>query len=285
MEIRFEKVNFRYKGLSETTHALKGVDLTINETGEFIAVVGQTGSGKSTLVQLMNGLLIPNSGTVNVFGFELPPKKRQKINQLRQEVGLVFQFPEYQLFEETVLKDIMFGPKNFKKTAKDAEERARNAAKLVGLEDEVLETSPFKISGGQMRRAAIAGILAMDPKVLVLDEPTRGLDPQGRLEMMELFKEIHETTNKTIILITHDMDLVSEYAKRVIVLKEGEVVFDGTKEKLFSDENFESYHLSYPTPLKILKYLEKEIGLPYQENYTYESLINYIKEAKKWTIL
>lgn len=281
MEIRFEKVNFNYKGLSETTHALKEVSLTINATNEFIAVVGQTGSGKSTLVQLMNGLLIPNSGTVDVFGFMLPPKRRQKINQLRQEVGLVFQFPEYQLFEETVLKDIMFGPKNFKKTAKDAEKRALEAAKMVGLSDEILQSSPFKISGGQMRRAAIAGILAMDPKVLVLDEPTRGLDPQGRNDMMELFKEIHETTNKTIILITHDMDLVSEYAKRVIVLKDGKVAFDGKKEDLFEDPNFDEYHLSLPTSLKILKELEKEAGIKYVPQYTYHDLVNYLKGVKK----
>ena len=280
MEIRFEKVNFRYKGLTEITHALTDVDLTINENNEFIAVVGQTGSGKSTLVQLMNGLLIPNSGIVDVFGFKLPPQKRQKINQLRQEVGLVFQFPEYQLFEETVLKDIMFGPKNFKKTAKDAEERARAAAKLVGLDEEILKSSPFRISGGQMRRVAIAGILAMDPRVLVLDEPTRGLDPQGRQEIMDLFKHIHETTNKTVILITHDMDLVSEYTKRVIVLKDGSIAFDGAKEDLFSDPNFEDYHLSLPTPLKILKYLEKEIGLPYQPKYSYQSLIEYIRGTK-----
>lgn len=280
MEIRFEKVNFQYSGLTDTTHALKGVDLTINGTGEFIAVVGHTGSGKSTLVQLMNGLLVPNSGVVNAFGFKLPAKKRQKINELRQEVGLVFQFPEYQLFEETVLKDIMFGPKNFKKTAANAEERALEAAKLVGLNDEILKASPFRISGGQMRRAAIAGILAMDPKVLVLDEPTRGLDPQGRIEMMELFKEIHEKTNKTIILITHDMDLVSEYAKRVIVLSDGLITFDGTKEELFEKENFKDYHLSEPQTIKILKYLEEETGLKFEEKYTYESLLEYIVEAR-----
>ncbi|MGI6787453.1 MAG: energy-coupling factor transporter ATPase [Acholeplasmataceae bacterium] len=280
MEIRFEKVNFQYSGLTDTTHALKEVDLKIEGKGEFIAVVGHTGSGKSTLVQLMNGLLIPKSGEVNVFGFTLPPKKRQKINQLRQEVGLVFQFPEYQLFEETVLKDIMFGPKNFKKTAADAEKRALEAAKMVGLSSDVLQASPFRISGGQMRRAAIAGILAMDPKVLVLDEPTRGLDPQGRTEMMELFKEIHEETNKTIILITHDMDLVSEYAKRVIVLNDGVITFDGNKEELFQQEDFEKYHLSEPSTIKILKYLESETGLKFTEKYTYDSLLQYIVEAK-----
>lgn len=280
MEIRFEKVNFQYSGLTDTTHALKGVDLKIEGTGEFIAVVGHIGSGKSTLVQLMNGLLVPNSGVVNVFGFRLPAKRNQKINELRQEVGLVFQFPEYQLFEETVLKDIMFGPKNFKKTKVNAEERALEAAKLVGLDDNILKSSPFRISGGQMRRAAIAGILAMDPKVLVLDEPTRGLDPQGRREMMDLFKEIHEKTNKTIILITHDMDLVSEYAKRVIVLSDGLITFDGTKEELFEKEDFKDYHLSEPQTIKILKYLEEEIGLKFKEKYTYDSLLEYIVEGE-----
>ena len=280
MQIKFTDVNYKYEGLQVDSHALHDINLAIDQNNEFIAIVGHTGSGKSTLVQHMNALLMPMSGEVDVFGFKLPAKKRQKINPLRQEVGLVFQFPEYQLFEETVLKDIMFGPKNFKKLKKDAEQRARKAAEMVGIDDELLEKSPFRISGGQMRRAAIAGILAMDPKVLVLDEPTRGLDPKGRDDMMDLFKEIHEKTHKSIILITHDMDVVGKYAKRVIVLDKGEIVYDGTKEDLFEHPDFHKFNLEYPTPIKILKYLEKEIGLPYNPQYNLEDLKAYLKEAK-----
>ena len=171
---------------------LKNIDLSIEAQKEFIAIVGHTGSGKSTLVQHMNALLLPNEGHVIVFGQQLPPKKSEKINYLRQKVGLVFQFPEYQLFEETIIKDIMFGPKNFKETAGHALESAKKAATIVGIDESLYEQSPFRISGGQMRRVAVAGILAMEPEILVLDEPTRGLDPKGRTDLMEIFKEIHE---------------------------------------------------------------------------------------------
>jgi len=279
MGIQFKDVSFSYKGLKVNNDAIRHINLDIKSKNEFIAIVGQTGSGKSTLVQHMNALLLPSSGNVVVFGQNLPPKKKEKINYLRQKVGLVFQFPEYQLFEETIIKDIMFGPKNFKSTEIDAMEMAKRAAQIVGIDESLYEQSPFRISGGQMRRVAIAGILAMEPEILVLDEPTRGLDPQGRNDLMEIFKELHEKDNKTIILISHDMDLVSEYAKRVIVLDEGELVFDGTKEALFEHPNFDSFHLDLPTPLKILKYLEKEVGIPYLPKYDFDSLLNYLKEV------
>ncbi len=279
MGIQFKDVSYAYKGLKVNYDAIQHIDLTLEGKGEFIAIVGQTGSGKSTLVQHMNALLLPNSGKVVVFGQELPPKKKEKINYLRQKVGLVFQFPEYQLFEETILKDIMFGPKNFKSTEANAESMARKAAQIVGIDESLYEQSPFRISGGQMRRVAVAGILAMEPEVLVLDEPTRGLDPKGRRDLMTIFKSLHETEGKTIILISHDMDLVSEYAKRVIVLKEGHLVFDGKKEDLFEHPEFEQFHLDLPTPLKILKHLEKTVGVPYQPKYDFDSLLSYLKEV------
>jgi len=279
MGIQFKDVSYAYKGLKVNYDAIGHINLTIKAKGEFIAIVGQTGSGKSTLVQHMNALLLPTSGNVVVFGQNLPPKKKEKINFLRQKVGLVFQFPEYQLFEETILKDIMFGPKNFKSTEAQAMEMAKRAASIVGIDESMYDQSPFRISGGQMRRVAVAGILAMEPEILVLDEPTRGLDPRGRRDLMKIFNDLHEKNNQTIILISHDMDLVSEYAKRVIVLKEGSIVFDGKKEALFEHPDFETFHLDLPTPLKILKHLEKEVGIPYQPKYDFESLLNHLKEV------
>lgn len=279
MGIQFKDVSYSYKGLRVDYDAIGNINLEIEPQGEFIAIVGQTGSGKSTLVQHMNALLLPSSGNVVVFGQNLPPKKKEKINFLRQKVGLVFQFPEYQLFEETILKDIMFGPKNFKSSEAEATEKAKRAAAKVGIGESLYSQSPFRISGGQMRRVAIAGILAMEPEILVLDEPTRGLDPKGRTDLMEIFNSIHKNEGKTIILISHDMDLVSQYAKRVIVLDEGKIVFDGKKEDLFEHPKFISFHLDLPTPLKILKHLEKEVGIPYMPKYDFQSLLQYLKEV------
>ncbi|MFA6801277.1 MAG: energy-coupling factor transporter ATPase [Acholeplasmataceae bacterium] len=280
MGIQFKQVSYQYQGIKTKYLALDNVSLNIDQQGEFIAIVGHTGSGKSTLVQHMNALLLPTSGELIVFGQKLPPKKNEKINHLRQKVGLVFQFPEYQLFEETIIKDIMFGPKNFKISDEEALIRATNAAHIVGIDDTLFEQSPFRISGGQMRRVAVAGILAMQPDVLVLDEPTRGLDPKGKTELMNIFVNLHEQKNQSIILITHDMDIVSQYAKRVIVLEAGKVVFDGKKEDLFEHENFDSFHLELPTPLKILKHLEKTLNIKYKPFYDFDSLYQHLKEVK-----
>ena len=277
MGIQFKDVGYAYRGLKVNYDAIRHINLNISPKGEFIAIVGHTGSGKSTLVQHMNALLLPTSGEVVVFGQSLPPKKKEKINFLRQKVGLVFQFPEYQLFEESIIKDIMFGPKNFKFTEAEALEQAKKAASIVGIDESLYQQSPFRISGGQMRRVAVAGILAMEPEILVLDEPTRGLDPKGRKDLMEIFKSIHENEDKTIILISHDMDLVSEYADRIIVLDDGDIVFDGKKEDLFAHPSFESFHLDLPTPLKILKHLEETIGIPYVPKYDFDSLLRYLK--------
>lgn len=280
MGIQFKNVDHKYPSFTNSTDAIVNINLNIDKTGEFVAIVGATGAGKSTLVQHMNALLLPTSGTVSICGTNLPPKKNEKINHLRQKVGLVFQFPEYQLFENTIIEDISFGPKNFKATKDKALENAKKAANLVKIDESMYDKSPFQISGGQMRRVAVAGILAMDPDILVLDEPTRGLDPLGRNETMEIFKNIHENENKSIVLITHDMDLVSKYAKRVVVLKEGKIVFDGKKEELFIHPNFKDFSLDYPTPLKILKYLNETLNIPFVPKYTKEDLISYLKEVK-----
>ena len=281
MGIQFQQVNFAYQGIKKRYVALKDIQLNIKENGEFVAIVGHTGSGKSTLVQHMNALLLPTSGTLRVFDQVLPPRKKEKINHLRQKVGLVFQFPEYQLFEETIIKDIMFGPKNFKISDEEARKKAEYAADLVGISSDLYEQSPFRISGGQMRRVAVAGILAMQPKILVLDEPTRGLDPKGRKDLMDVFIRLHQEENKSIVLISHDMDIIAKYAKRVIVLDKGEIVFDGKKEDLFEHPQFESFHLELPTSLKILKHLEKTVGIPYQPQYDFDHLMAYLKEVSQ----
>ncbi len=278
MGILFKDVSYAYKGVKDDRfEAINGINLKIKD-GEFVAIIGKTGSGKSTLVQHMNALLQPSKGTVEIYGNILPKKRKQKIGPIRKHVGLVFQFPEYQLFEYTVLKDIMFGPKNFGLKEEEAEKKAREAAKLVGLGDEILERSPFRISGGQMRRTAIAGILAMEPHVLVLDEPTRGLDPQGAKEVMELFNKIHEEYNKTIVLVSHDMNIVSKYAKRIIVLKDGKIVFDGNREELFLSINFKDFSLEKPLALELMEYLSETLNIPFKPLFNEEDIISYLKE-------
>lgn len=279
MDIQFNKVGYAYQGFKKLYQALTDIDLNIHESGEVVAIIGQTGSGKSTLVQHMNALLKPTSGTVNILGTVLPSKKKIKINHLRQKVGLVFQFPEYQLFEINILKDVEFGPLNFKETKADATKYATEALKTVGIDESLFVESPFRISGGQMRRVAIAGILAMKPHILVLDEPTRGLDPQGKDDMMELFLDIHKKENKTIVMITHDMDIVATYAKRVVVLDQGRIVFDGKKEDLFLSPHFNTFHLDYPTPMKILNNLHEKLGIPKKLVLSKKELLDYLKEV------
>ncbi len=281
MGIQLQKVSFNYPGFKREYHALKEVDLKIDKDGEFIAILGQTGSGKSTLVQHLNALIKPSSGTINILGTILPTKKKIKVNPIRQKVGLVFQFPEYQLFEITILKDVAFGPTNFKETKVHAINYAKEALSLVGIDESMYEESPFRISGGEMRRVAIAGILAMKPDILVLDEPTRGLDPQGRIDIMEMFNQIHHKNNKTILMITHDMDIVAKYAKRVIVLNEGHLVFDGKPNDLFTHPNFNEFHLDYPTPMKILNTLSEKLNIPKQLVLSNDELINHLRGSLK----
>ena len=262
MEINFRNVNFTYDSRSKL-ETLKNINLTISKSGEFISILGHTGSGKSTLVQLMNALIIPTSGNLTILNQEIKTKKQKNKNlkDIRKQIGLVFQFPEYQLFEETVLKDVMFGPMNFGKTKEEAKEIAIKTLKELNVDESLYEKSPFNLSGGQKRKVAIAGILASNPDILILDEPTVGLDPVGKQELLELLKHIHETTNKTIIIITHDMNVVTKYTKRTLVLSSGEIVYDGKTKELFQNyKKLEQYNLDLPYISKIaLKLQEKQL--------------------------
>ena len=283
MEINFRNVNFTYDSKSKL-ETLKNINLTISESNEFISILGHTGSGKSTLVQLMNALIIPTSGNLTILNQEIKTKKNKNKNlkEIRKQIGLVFQFPEYQLFEETVLKDVMFGPMNFGKTKEEAEEIAIKTLKQLNVDESLYEKSPFNLSGGQKRKVAIAGILASDPDILILDEPTVGLDPVGRHELLELLKNIHETTNKTIILITHDMNVVTKYTRRTLVLNNGEIVYDGKTKELFENyKKLEYYNLDLPYISKIaLKLKEQELIDFSKLPLTLEELHNLIQEAK-----
>lgn len=238
MSITFKEVEHLYaKETPFEYHALKGVNLTIKE-GSFTAIIGQTGSGKSTLIQHINALLLPTSGSITIDEYLISAtNKPDKLKPLRKKAGLVFQFPEYQLFEETIEKDIIFGPTNFGVLEKEAKEVAKKVLAEVGLDQSYLQKSPFDLSGGQKRRVAIAGILAMNPDILILDEPTAGLDPQGTKEMMQLFKQIH-STGKTIIIVTHDMNHVLEYCDEVVVMNQGKVERHDSVTNVFKDSEY-----------------------------------------------
>jgi len=247
MGIALENVSFTYQeGTPLASTALSDVSLTI-EDGSYTALIGHTGSGKSTILQLLNGLLVPSQGSVRVFDTLITSTSKNKdIRQIRKQVGLVFQFAENQIFEETVLKDVAFGPQNFGVSEEDAEQIAREKLALVGIAESLFDRSPFELSGGQMRRVAIAGILAMEPAILVLDEPTAGLDPLGRKELMNLFKKLHQS-GMTIVLVTHLMDDVAEYANQVYVMEKGRLVKGGKPSDVFQDVVFmEEVQLGVP---------------------------------------
>ncbi len=247
MGIALENVSFTYQeGTPLASTALSDVSLTIKD-GSYTALIGHTGSGKSTILQLLNGLLVPSQGSVRVFDTLITSTSKNKdIRQIRKQVGLVFQFAENQIFEETVLKDVAFGPQNFGVSEEDAEQIAREKLALVGIDESLFERSPFELSGGQMRRVAIAGILAMEPAILVLDEPTAGLDPLGRKELMNLFKKLHQS-GMTIVLVTHLMDDVAEYANQVYVMEKGHLVKGGKPSDVFQDVVFmEEVQLGVP---------------------------------------
>ena len=247
MGIALENVSFTYQeGTPLASAALLDVSLTI-EDGSYTALIGHTGSGKSTILQLLNGLLVPSQGSVRVFDTLITSTSKNKdIRQIRKQVGLVFQFAENQIFEETVLKDVAFGPQNFGVSEEDAEQIARKKLALVGIDESLFDRSPFELSGGQMRRVAIAGILAMEPAILVLDEPTAGLDPLGRKELMNLFKKLHQS-EMTIVLVTHLMDDVAEYANQVYVMEKGHLVKGGKPSDVFQDVVFmEEVQLGVP---------------------------------------
>lgn len=248
MDIRFKQVGFAYQaGTPFEMRALHDVTFSVKD-GSYVAIIGHTGSGKSTILQHLNALLKPTEGIVELGDKTINSTTGNKdLKPLRKKVGIVFQFPEAQLFEETVEKDIAFGPKNFGVSEEEALKIAAEVVKTVGLPEEVLKKSPFDLSGGQMRRVAIAGVLAMKPEVLVLDEPTAGLDPKGRLEMMEMFYKLNKEQNMTIVLVTHQMNDVSDYADHVIVIESGNVVKEGSPKEVFSDASW---------------LLEKQLGVP-----------------------
>jgi len=284
MAIKFEQVNFNYKSMDgKDFQALKNINLEIKSKGEFITLIGETGSGKSTLVQHMNALVKPSSGEVTVYGIKVykDVKKKNnkvKLNPLRQKVGLVFQFPDYQLFEESVQKDIIFGPKNFGVSEEEAIARAEKYIELVGLDRTYLDRSPFNLSGGEKKRVSIAGILAMEPDILVLDEPTSGLDPKGRDALLDLFTEIHNELNNTVIIITHDMNTVYKYSSRVLVMNDGELVYDGTSGKLFKTDKLEEWNLDLPEIIEITRNLEKKMNIKFKETpHTIDELFKLVK--------
>ena len=272
MGISLENVSYTYQsGTPFERRALFDMTVTIKD-GSYTAFIGHTGSGKSTIMQLLNGLYLPTSGQVKVDDTIINSQSKNKeIKPIRKKVGLVFQFPESQLFAETVLEDVAFGPQNFGVSKEEAEQRAIESLKLVGLPEEFHGQNPFDLSGGQMRRVAIAGILAMQPDILVLDEPTAGLDPQGRKELMSLFKQLH-LSGITIVLVTHLMDDVADYATAVNVMEKGRLVLSGTPKDVFQ---------------KVAFLKEKQLGVPkitefalqlQEKGYSFESLPITIEE-------
>lgn len=272
MGIHLQKVSYTYQaGTPFEGRALFGVDLEIVD-GSYTALIGHTGSGKSTILQLLNGLNIPTSGNVIVDDMVINATSDKKgIKQVRKKVGLVFQFPESQVFDETVLKDVAFGPQNFGISQEEAEKIAREKLALVGISEELFERSPFELSGGQMRRVAIAGILAMEPNVLVLDEPTAGLDPAGRQELMDIFKQLH-ANGMTIVLVTHLMDDVANYADWVYVMEKGKLIRSGKPRDVFQEVEFlETIKLGVPKITKFAANLERS-------GFVFERLPVTIKE-------
>ncbi|GEL05990.1 energy-coupling factor ABC transporter ATP-binding protein [Rummeliibacillus sp. G93] len=265
MDIKLQKLSFAYApGTPFEKRALFDVDLAI-ASGSYQAIIGHTGSGKSTILQHLNALLKPTEGSIQIGDKVITAGKKEKdLRPIRQKVGIVFQFPEHQLFEETVLKDIIFGPMNFGVPEEEAMENARDLVKLVGLPEAVLEKSPFDLSGGQMRRVAIAGVLAMEPDVIVLDEPTAGLDPRGRKEIMDLFYQLHQKRNLTTILVTHSMEDAARYADQIAIMHEGRCVLTGTPREIFSDiETLSNYRLEVPQIIHFQKQLEQKAGFSF----------------------
>lgn len=259
MDIKLQQVSYAYaKGTPFEKRALYDVDLMIN-SGTYQAIIGHTGSGKSTILQHFNGLLKPTTGKVYIGDRVIEAgKKAKELKPIRQKVGIVFQFPEHQLFEETVRKDIMFGPMNFGVSEQEADRRARELIQLVGLSEAVLEKSPFDLSGGQMRRVAIAGVLAMEPEIIVLDEPTAGLDPRGQKEIMDMFYTLHKERGLTTILVTHSMEDAARYADEIAIMHEGRCVLTGAPRELFADaETLQTYRLQLPRIVRFQHQVEK----------------------------
>ena len=269
MDISIQQVEYRYQ-VNTPFERLAIQDVSIDiPAGTYMAVIGHTGSGKSTLLQHLNALLQPTKGMVRIGDREIRANRKEKnLKEVRQKVGIVFQFPEHQLFEETVEKDICFGPLNFGVPETEAKERASLAIKQVGLSEEVLQKSPFDLSGGQMRRVAIAGVLAMGPDVIVLDEPTAGLDPRGRKEIMDMFYRLHKERNLSTILVTHSMEDAARYADQIAIMQDGRLVRQGTPQEIFSSpEGLVKMGLDVPEVVRFQLKLEKQFDIRLDKTY------------------
>lgn len=282
MDILLQKVGFSYSvDTPFEKRALTDVSLHI-PSGSYTAIIGHTGSGKSTVLQHLNALLKPTEGSVVIGERKIEAGvKTKELRSLRRQVGIVFQFPEHQLFEETVLKDIMFGPLNYGVPEEEASRRAKELTALLGLPENVLEKSPFDLSGGQMRRVAIAGVLAMNPDVLVLDEPTAGLDPRGRKEIMDLFYRLHKEKGLTTVLVTHSMEDAARYADRVAIMHHGRCVTTGEPVEVFgNEEQLNDYRLAPPRAVQLQRHFEERTGLTLGELcLTEEQLAENIAQA------
>ena len=274
MSIKIENLSYTYaQGSAYEIHALKNLSLEIHD-GEFIGIIGHTGSGKSTLIQLLDGLIKADEGHIYYDGEDIYAPG-YSLRSLRGRVGLVFQYPEYQLFETIVLKDAAYGPQNQGFSEEEALEKAREALVRVKLPEKYWEMSPFELSGGQKRRAAIAGVIAMNPKVLILDEPTAGLDPKGRDELFDLIRELHEKMDMTVLLVSHSMEDMANYVQRIVVLNHGTLMLDGTPSEVFSHvQELEQVSLAAPQVTYLMKDLEKA-GFPV------DTTVTTIEEAKK----
>ena len=282
MIIQLKNVSYVYNpGTPFEKSALEDISLDIAE-GDFIGLIGHTGSGKSTLVQHLNGLIKPTSGEIIVDGQSLSDKET-KMKKIRQKVGLVFQYPEHQLFEETIYKDIAFGPKNLGLSEEEIDSRVRRAMELVGLDfEELKERSPFELSGGQKRRVAIAGVIAMKPKVLILDEPTAGLDPQGRDDILDEIRKLYEKENITIILVSHSMEDIARLVNRTIVMHKGRIAMDGTTREVFSrSEELEKMGLGIPQITKFMKRFKEKGHIIREDVLTIEeakdAILDYLR--------
>lgn len=284
MDITFKDVSYIYQANSPFAHsALKDLSFHI-PSGSFVAIVGHTGSGKSTLLQHLNGLLTPTRGEVQIGDFHInSDKKPENLKELRSRVGVVFQYPEHQLFDETVAKDIAFGPKNFGVSDTEIAERIRDIIPAVGIDESLLDRSPFDLSGGQMRRVAIAGVLAIKPEILVLDEPTAGLDPRGQKEIMDMFYTLHQERNLTTVLVTHSMEDAVQYADHVIIMNKGTKYMEGSPEEVFTQrEALNQVQLDVPEVIQFITAFQEKFGLtiPFKRQNVQE-IANEIQQLLK----
>lgn len=287
MDITFENVSYTYQKNTPFEHkALENISFYIPKRS-FVAIIGHTGSGKSTLIQHLNGLLIPTEGKVTIGEYELTKEKKpENMKALRSKVGIVFQYPEHQLFEETVEKDIAFGPKNFGLDDATIEKRIKEVLPKVGLSEELLSRSPFDLSGGQMRRVAIAGVLASKPSVYVLDEPTAGLDPRGQKEIMDMFYELHHEEKATTILVTHNMEDALKYADYIIILNKGKKYMEGTPEEIFKhEEALHNVHLKVPQSIQFIKQFNErfQTDIPLKKHSLEELAEKIVKSIRSKT--